>query len=113
MKRQRQRLCRLDELDDPGSRGVSFERGGERVAAFVVLHDGQVRAYENRCPHTGAPLDWVEHQFLDAEGALIQCAVHDARFKIDDGRCVAGPCAGDALTPLPVTVEDGVVWLIP
>ena len=107
----RQRLCRLDELDDPGSRGVSFERGGERVSAFVVRRDGEIRAYENRCPHTGAPLDWVEHQFLDADGALIQCAVHDARFDIDSGECLAGPCPGAFLTPLPILVEDDAVWL--
>ncbi len=108
---RRQLLCRLDELSDPGSRGVSFERDGETRSAFVVLRDGQVFAYENACPHTGAPLDWVEHQFLDADGALIQCAVHDARFHIETGRCLAGPCPGAFLTPLGVVVEQEAVWL--
>ena len=107
----RQLLCRLDELSDPGSRGVVFERDGVRQAGFVVLRDGVVHAYVNRCPHTGAPLDWVEHQFLDADGALIQCAVHDARFDIASGKCLAGPCPGAFLDALPVVVEDAAVWL--
>jgi nitrite reductase/ring-hydroxylating ferredoxin subunit len=107
----RQLLCRLDELSDPGSRGVGFERDGVRHAAFVVLRDGEIHAYENRCPHTGAPLDWVEHQFLDADAAMIQCAVHDARFDIASGQCLAGPCPGAFLTALPVVVADGAVWL--
>ncbi len=107
----RQPLCRIGDLSDPGSRGVEFLRDGERVSAFVVLRDGVWRAYENRCPHTGAPLDWVEHQFLDADGALIQCAVHDARFDIEEGVCLAGPCPGARLTPLPIELRDGVIWL--
>lgn len=54
--------------------------------------DGELFAYRNSCPHTGSPLDWVEHQFLDLDGALIQCATHDARFLIDTRECVFGPC---------------------
>lgn len=107
-----QYLCRTDELTDPGSRGVQFEREGETLSAFVVLRDGQWRAYENACPHTGAPLDWVEHQFLDVEGAMIQCAVHDARFDIESGVCLTGPCPGARLSPMPILLRDDAVWLV-
>jgi nitrite reductase/ring-hydroxylating ferredoxin subunit len=55
----------------------------------------------NRCPHVGTPLDWAENEFLDREGRHIVCATHGALFRIDDGRCVAGPCQGDRLEPFP------------
>jgi nitrite reductase/ring-hydroxylating ferredoxin subunit len=104
-------ICRLDELDDPASFGFSVQVGSATMEGFVVKKDGEVFAYRNQCPHTGAPLDWVEHQFLDLDGALIQCAVHDARFLIDSGECIAGPCSGDTLTPLQIAVSDGEIYL--
>ena len=104
-------ICELGRLDDPGSYGFSLDFDGERVEGFVVRRDGECFAYRNSCPHTGSPLDWVDHQFLDLEGALIQCAVHDARFLIDTGECVAGPCPGESLEPLPIEVRDDNIYL--
>lgn len=58
-------LCRLDDIAAPGSRGFSLGAGAERREIFVVRDAaGEARAYVNSCPHTGGPLDWVEHQFL-------------------------------------------------
>ena len=105
-------ICPLSQLDDPGSYGFSVELAGEQVDGFVVRNDGQCFAYRNSCPHTGSPLDWVEHQFLDVEGALIQCAVHDARFLIESGECVFGPCPGESLETLPIRVQDDSIYLI-
>ena len=104
-------ICQLGELGDPASFGFRIESEDGVIDGFIVQKDGELFAYQNRCPHTGAPLDWVEHQFLDLDGALIQCAVHDARFLIDSGECIAGPCAGDALSPLPIEVIDGAIYL--
>lgn len=108
-------LCRLDELADPGSRGLVLPLAdGADLAGFLVRRDDRVLAYRNACPHTGAPLEWRPHQFLDADGRLIQCALHGALFTPEDGQCVRGPCVGDALDPLPVTVHDGwVAWQVP
>ena len=58
--------------------------------------------------HDG-PLDWVPDQFLAPEKDMIQCATHGALFRIEDGHCLAGPCTGENLTPLPVHVEGGTV----
>ncbi len=33
------------------------------------------------------------------------CAAHGALFDIATGRCVLGPCLGDALTPVPLTLQ--------
>jgi len=105
-------ICSLENLSDPGSYGFSLNSGGKQVDGFVVRRDGEIFAYRNSCPHTGSPLDWVEHQFLDIEGALIQCAVHDARFLIDTGECVFGPCPGESLEPLSIWVEENNVYLL-
>ena len=43
---------------------------------------------------------------------LIECLKSDdgALFRVEDGVCVAGPCAGDALWPWPVAVgADGII----
>lgn len=105
-------LCRFEELADPGSRGFSLPRdGAEPLELFVVRRGDAVYAYRNRCPHTGAPLEWQPDQFLDFDGHYIQCALHGALFGIADGRCLRGPCAGDRLVALPVGVRDGLVEL--
>jgi nitrite reductase/ring-hydroxylating ferredoxin subunit len=105
-------ICALARLSDPGSYGFSLQIGGQAVEGFVVKRDGEVFAYRNSCPHTGSPLDWVDHQFLDIEGALIQCAVHDARFLIETGECVFGPCPGQSLEALPIRIKGDSVYLL-
>ena len=104
-------VCDRDILSDPGSYGFEVDHQGETVAGFLVRNDGQFYAYRNSCPHTGAPLDWVEHHFLDADGALIQCAVHDARFYIESGECVFGPCPGEHLSKLKIRVQGDSIYL--
>ena len=99
-------------LSDPGSRGFSVTWQEQLIQGFVVRRDGNLHAYLNSCPHTGAPLDWVDHQFLDLEKRYIQCAVHDARFEIETGYCVVGPCVGRSLQSLPVRLVDDQVVLM-
>ena len=105
------RLCSLDELPEGSSRGFSVETGSGYQEVFLVRKNGRLFAYRNRCPHTGGPLDWVPDQFLNLDGDLIECATHDALFRIDDGSCVAGPCAGTALSPVSVAISDDEVLL--
>jgi len=102
------RICRLDALHDPGTR--EFEPGDGR-GFFIVRKGGQVFAYENSCPHTGATLNWLPHRFLARDSAHIQCDMHGAMFRIEDGACVFGPCAGRRLNPVPVRVADGDIVL--
>ncbi len=104
-------ICDLKDLADPGSRGFSITIDDQTIDGFVVQRDGELFAYRNQCPHTGAPLDWVEHQFLNLDQSFIQCAVHAARFEISSGDCVDGPCVGDALSPLRVVRKEDRVYL--
>ena len=91
-------------------RGGAIPAGdGRALDGFLVRHGGRVLAYVDSCPHTGAPLNWEPDRFLDIDQRYIQCATHGALFRIDDGLCVQGPCAGQSLaaaltpgTPCPV-----------
>ena len=99
-------LCRLDDIAEPGARGFVFGGGTARWEVFVVRHGGRVRAYENSCPHTGTPLETLPDTFLTANGALILCSTHGARFRPEDGYCVSGPCIGDRLAPVAISIDD-------
>lgn len=77
------------------------------VELFVVNDNGQYHAYKNQCPHTGVNLNWQPNQFMDIDNTYIQCSTHGALFRIHDGYCVRGPCAGASLTSLPLKIEQG------
>ena len=94
---------------DPGAREFSFGRGAQPFEMFVVKRASAVFAYVNDCPHTRSPLNWMGDRFLDHTRTLIQCATHGARFRMEDGLCVSGPCPGAYLKAVPVRVEDGAV----
>jgi len=106
-------LCRFDELSDPGSRGFVVDLPGGSLELFLVRKRDRIHAYRNSCPHTGVTLEWLPHRFLDAEEQFIQCGLHGALFRIETGECLRGPCVGAHLTPLPVKVRDGRVFLLP
>lgn len=107
-------LCDAAQIADPGSRGFVLDSGdAPPLRLFVVNKGGELHAYVNSCPHTGAPLEWMPDQFLDFDNSFIQCAIHGALFRPEDGMCVRGPCAGDALRALPLRVRDGVVMVAP
>jgi nitrite reductase/ring-hydroxylating ferredoxin subunit len=103
------RLCRFDDLKDPGAKGFRFRDGDALFGGFVVRKDGEVRGYVDACPHAGWPLAAWEDRYLTREGDLILCGGHGALFRPDTGECVAGPCLGRALTAWPVAVRDGEV----
>ncbi|HEY2661484.1 MAG TPA: Rieske (2Fe-2S) protein [Caulobacteraceae bacterium] len=103
------RLCALAEIADPGSRGFTFRVDDRLFAGFVVRRDGRLVGYIDRCPHAGMPLALAPNRFLTRDGDLILCSAHGALFRITDGLCLGGPCAGKALSPWPVRVQGGAV----
>lgn len=101
----------LAGLPDPGAVGIVTGAGADRVDVVVVRAGGRVRAYLNSCPHKGTPLETVPGCFLDEAASLLVCSTHGARFRLDDGRCVAGPCVGHSLRALRADVRDGYVFV--
>jgi len=95
-------LCHINDIAEGKSKGFTL---GERFL-FAVKKCGELYLYENSCPHLGIQLEWTEDEFLDADASLIQCSMHGALFKIDDGLCIAGPCQGQALTAVDFTIDN-------
>lgn len=101
-------VCDLDDVPDGGAREFRFGEGREVFRLLVLRVDEQLRGYVNFCPHFSLPLNSEPDRFL-LFGGRIYCANHTAAFRIDDGYCEDGPCAGDWLEPVPLMLEQGVV----
>lgn len=106
---ERVTVGQLDELDDPGCREFRIGGGDWPFRGFVVRQGGSVHAYQNVCMHVGHPLNYKPDSFLTRDGSRIICASHGALYEIDTGLCVAGPCPGKKLRPVPVEVIDGMI----
>jgi nitrite reductase/ring-hydroxylating ferredoxin subunit len=102
------RLCKLSELPVVGARGFDLRgRGVDDV--FVVRDHGLLRAYRNSCPHwSGATLPWRKHGYLNSGMGYIVCHGHGAKFTLDEGVCVLGPCLGQTLESIPLRIEEEV-----
>ena len=99
-------LCHLEEIEDGEGKGFVFGRGLARRELVVVRAGRRVYGYVNACPHQGTPLEMEPDRFMNADGSYLLCRTHGALFQIEDGYCVAGPCAGDALTAIEVGLDD-------
>ena len=90
-------------------RGMTAVQVGPTRVLLVAVGgvDGEVRAYDNRCPHRAWPLE----RGTLAEGVLT-CANHGWSFDVASGRCVA---SGERdLVPHRCRVdEDGMVRVTP
>jgi nitrite reductase/ring-hydroxylating ferredoxin subunit len=76
-----------------------------RVDAFLVNDGGRFYAYVNRCRHMSTPLDFIRNRFVSEDGRYLMCYTHGALYEPASGLCVAGPCKGESLYPLPVRVD--------
>ncbi|AOU96699.1 hypothetical protein BI364_00500 [Acidihalobacter yilgarnensis] len=106
-------LLDLHTLPEPGSATLETDYDGRRVSIMIIRHHGAVHGYLNDCPHLGTPLDWLPGEVLDRDHRHIICATHGARFRIRDGLCISGPCLGDRLAAVPLSVRGGVIYLKP
>jgi nitrite reductase/ring-hydroxylating ferredoxin subunit len=104
-------VCRLGDIGPHGARAFTIGSGEWPLRGFIVRVGDGVCGYVNRCPHAGHPLNLLPERFLTPDGALILCSSHGAVFEKATGYCVAGPCAGDSLTPIALEVRSGFVLL--
>lgn len=101
------RLCALSELEE--NVGRSFRSPAGEV--ILVLRDAQVYAWQNICPHLGINLEFNPDEFMDCEQHYLVCSNHGALFQVEDGRCVAGPCQGESLLSVPISIVSGEIRL--
>lgn len=95
-------VCDRSELESEGRTVVSAD--GRPVAIF--LHEQEVYAVDNRCPHMGFPL--VRGT---VEEGILTCHWHHARFELGEGDTF-DPWADDVQT-FPVELRDDRVYLDP
>jgi nitrite reductase/ring-hydroxylating ferredoxin subunit len=88
------------EADVPEGRATLVRHG--RLEILLFHTDGGWKAYDNTCPHAGAPI-YAEH----FDGQCVTCTYHGLRFRASDGACP--DAAGWELEPYAVKVEDGQV----
>lgn len=106
------RLCRVDEVPEGGALGFRFGSGPDLAAILVAKRGGALYAYHNACPHLGTPLDFLPGRFFDRDGRHLLCGTHGARFRLEDGVCISGPCSGKRLGRAEIRIEAGEVALI-
>jgi nitrite reductase/ring-hydroxylating ferredoxin subunit len=107
-----QLIARADAIPERGLRFTYHDGPFPTQGILIRLDDGRVRAYRNECRHLAIPLD--EHdpkEIWDRDGTHLQCSAHGARYRLEDGLCVSGPCAGSHLKSLEVEICDGAVYL--
>lgn len=103
------RLGPIELVNDGRARSFVLQLRAGRFHGFVVRRGEHVHGYVDRCPHAGLPLAKRLDDYLTPDGALIACSWHSALFSVEDGTCVGGPCAGQRLTPWPITVVNGEI----
>ena len=105
-------LCASDALPRDSARGFSLTHQGQELEIVLVDVGGAVRAYHNRCPHTGVTLNWMPDRFLDISGRYLQCSTHMALFDRTSGLCVHGPCSGQSLGTMPLDIRPEGIYLV-
>lgn len=101
-------ICQTTDIPDNQSKG--FEVEGQLF--FIVNKYGKFNAYKNACPHLGIQLEMVPDQFLDSSHSLIQCSMHGALFRIEDGLCISGPCIEQKLKPVSIQIQGDDIHLV-
>jgi len=104
-------LIAEDEIPEGGFT-FSYRAGPTTETGILLRTAAGVRAWRNVCRHLSVPLDHGDPgRFLTTDRAHLVCAQHGALYQPEDGVCVAGPCRGAGLRPLPIEVRRGVVCL--
>ena len=109
---KKQFICKFSEIDDLSSKSFNIKIKRKMTDIFLIRKDNQVFAYKNICPHAQAPLEWNPDEFLDENRENIICAMHGAKFTIEQGACTGGPCDGVGLSAVDIEVSDGDILLL-
>lgn len=102
----------MGPLEALGDGQVVPVEGPPPYCSVLVVPTGDgVRGYWNVCRHLPVPLDGGLGLMPRVDDDLV-CSTHGAVFGVADGACTSGPCLGDALQPVELTVDDGVVYAV-
>ncbi|MGY4627403.1 Rieske (2Fe-2S) protein [Bradyrhizobium sp. USDA 4486] len=110
-------VCPADAIERSGAMSFSLsridDRGESRPFPIIVVRTfgNDYFGYVNRCPHERVWLNIGSGTFFSADRSFLRCGRHGARFEIDTGMCIDGPCDGQSLEPVALAVIEGDVCL--
>ncbi len=93
----------LNEL--PEGKALTIAHADQADAVIVLRLGDRVNAWLNCCPHQGRMLNFAPGKLLQTDDGSIMCAAHGAVFDMHSGACSGGPCKGDRLRPVAVTLD--------
>lgn len=104
-------ICSMSDIPSQKARGFVLMRRDEdgmpRPWPIMIVRWGRkVFGYVNKCPHDGVNLDWEPGHFFDPNGTRLICGKHGALFDLGTGACVEGPCEGQGLQPIALSILD-------
>ena len=73
-----------------------------KISVVIVRTEAGWRGYWNVCRHLPIPLDAGLGELADG----LVCISHGARYRPEDGLCTEGPCRGESLEPVDVSVRE-------
>jgi len=75
----------------------------EGLEILIVNVEGELYAFENRCPHMGYPL-----YFGSLEGKVLTCGFHYAKFNVTTGKSL-GAVTHKSLKTFKVKIQDSSI----
>jgi nitrite reductase/ring-hydroxylating ferredoxin subunit len=105
------RLCAQSEVPEGRGKELVFGEGKDAFRIVLFRLGERVLAYHNCCPHFSLPLNYEPDLFHVLDGGLLMCAHHTAMFRIADGECFDGPCAGARLSPVGLGFDADAVYV--
>lgn len=112
MTTNKQAICNINDIPEDGCKGFSINSQNRELDIFILKRSGKLYAYRNHCPHTGANLNWQPDVFMDYDDLYIQCTIHGARFEVETGLCVWGPCVNQSLMKIKFQIIDNNIYLL-
>lgn len=100
------RLCQAADIAEGEAKGFRPTPDSRRKV-IVLRANGRLHGWLDACPHYpgGTPMAWKTDAYLNGEGTHLACHSHGALFDRETGTCVLGPCLGQALTRIELTVS--------
>ncbi|MDR7126640.1 Rieske 2Fe-2S domain-containing protein [Pseudotabrizicola sp. 4114] len=98
-------VCPADAIT--GVLSTKVQTGSGSFPLLILRSGGQLRAFVNACPHQYLPLDYRSDRLMSADGTMLMCSAHGARFDAVTGAAVDGADCG--LDPVPITLSDGMI----
>jgi len=109
MRKDLRKLCAVADVDPRKGRIISLD---DHDDILLVRQNDNVYAYSNRCPHANAHLNMNGERIIALDEYHILCTVHGAQFNPVNGKCVLGPCKGQHLSALDITIIDDEICLL-